>query len=341
LGTTTDGSNVGFFSSFKKFFLRGVAALLPTLLTIAILIWAYDLVDIYIGQYINEGFIRTLARLVGAPAQSTVDPDVDTLRYGTRTGELDEEGRWITREYKLVHHPAHRGDPTQRGDETLVYRIALWRIAFAKYKLGLAGFLLAIVLVYFMGFFVVASFIGRTAWGLLERFQQRVPLVNAIYPYVKQVTDFLLSEKRVAFHGVVAVEYPRKGLWSLGLLTGTALRSLGQVTRGDLVTVFIPSSPTPVTGYVITVPRSDVIELSLSIDEALRFTISGGVIKPDRETSEGELSEEDLTTAIGTSFHMRPLAPPAAEDLGPQGTSGDGSDGGTQREREEGHDRTS
>ncbi len=267
----------GFFDDFKKFFLRGVAALLPTLLTIAILIWAYQLVDEYIGRYITKGFITMLARTAGCPA--TISIETDTLRYGTPTGELDAEGRWLTREYKVTHHPSHRGDPGRRGDESLAYRQAMWRVAFAKYKLGLAGFLLAIALVYFVGFFV-ASFIGRTAWGLLERVQERVPLVNAIYPHVKQITDFLLSENRVAFRGVVAVEYPRRGIWSLGLLTGEALRELSRAGQDDMVSIFIPSSPTPVTGYVITVPRSDVLELSLSIDEALRFTISGGVIKP-------------------------------------------------------------
>jgi uncharacterized membrane protein len=282
LGSDEKKTEHGFFQDFRKFFLRGVAAILPTLVTIAILIWAYEFIDQSIGQYITKGFIAVLARTAGAPTASTVDRDQDTLTYGTRTGTLDDRGRWITQEYELVHHPAHQGDAKGRRGQSLEYREALWRIAFAKYRLDLVGFLLAIALVYFVGFFV-ASFIGRTAWGLLERFQERVPLVNAIYPHVKQITDFLLSDNRVSFRGVVAVEYPRKGTWSLGLLTGDGIRALSQATGEDLVSVFIPSSPTPVTGYVITVPRSDVVDLAISIDEALRFTISGGVIKPGKE----------------------------------------------------------
>ncbi len=333
LDPDADQPREGFVSDFKRFFLRGMAALLPTLLTIAILIWAYQLVDEYMGRYITKGFIAVLAKTAGAPTRSTVDPEVDTLTYGTRTGELDAEGRWLTREYEIVHHPAHQGNPLRRGDESSEYRTALWRIAFVKYRLGLAGFLLAIVMVYFVGFFV-ASFIGRTAWGLLERIQERVPLVNAIYPHVKQVTDFLLSENRVAFHGVVAIEYPRKGIWSLGLLTGEGLATLAKAAQDDMVTIFIPSSPTPVTGYVITVPRSDVIELALSIDQVLRFTISGGVIKPDEAMPVAATDHSVLTAGTVASLRARPLAEAAPETSKAQDGSLGTSVGGPQS----GHD---
>ena len=106
-------------------------------------------------------------------------------------------------------------------------------------------------------------------------------MIRTVYSTVKQVTDFLLSDRPVDFSGVVAVQYPRKGVWSVGLSTGGPMNQVQKCVQDDLMTVFIPSSPTPLTGYVIQVPREDVIELNLTIDEALRFTISGGVIKPD------------------------------------------------------------
>ncbi len=332
-------SSSGFLEDFKKFFLRGVGALLPTLLTIAILIWAYQLVDAYIGQYITEGFIEVLARTAGAPTVDTVDPDIDTLKYGTRTGEMNSAGQWLTQEFLLVQHPAHQGDPTRRGDESLAYRRALWGIAFAKYKLGLVGFLLAIALVYFMGFFV-ASFIGRTAWGVVEKVQARVPLVNAVYPHVKQITDFLLSEKRVAFSAVVAVEYPRREMWSLGLLTGEGLRELSEATGQEMVSIFIPSSPTPVTGYVIVVPRADVVMLKTTIDQALRFTISGGVIKPESGASGASRGKGEGIGATVSSFRSRPLAapnggPPTAEPT-PEEGSGPGAESETSSDETQG-----
>ena len=133
---------------------------------------------------------------------------------------------------------------------------------------------------------------------MIDRGFFRTPVVKRIYPYVKQVTDFLLSERKLEFSRVVAVEYPRKGVWSLGLVTGPGLRTLTHSVRSDLLTVFIPSSPTPVTGYTITVRQDEVIDLPISIDDALRFTVSGGVIVPvGQELSQAEI-EEALQRAL-------------------------------------------
>ena len=97
---------------------------------------------------------------------------------------------------------------------------------------------------------------------------------------------------RFEFSGVVAVQYPRKEVWSVGLSTGGPLERVQEASPDELVTIFIPSSPTPVTGYVIQAPRRDVIELNLSIDEAFRFTISGGVLKPGVALPESTGKEE-------------------------------------------------
>ena len=135
---------------------------------------------------------------------------------------------------------------------------------------------------------------------MVERGFFRVPVVKQVYPYVKQVTDFLLSERKVEFSRVVAVEYPRKGIWSMGLVTGPGLRTLTRSVRTDLLTVFIPSSPTPVTGYTITVRQDEVIDLPLSIDDALRFTVSGGVIVPASQ----ELSPTEIEEARQRAFPL-------------------------------------
>jgi len=276
-------------SDFRRFFLRGLAALGPTLLTIAILIWAYRLVNDYVGQPITRGLMRACSWVSARPAPGFVDIEHDPLIYGSPINEWDENGDRLTTEHKFIHNKgldtavadgASAGpDAKRRRHAEELRNQALWEIAFRKYKLNVLGFLIAIILVYFTGFFL-ASFIGRASWRATEGLLCRIPLIRAIYPHVKQVTDFLLSERRVEFSGVVAVEYPRKGVWSLGLSTGGPLRTVQEHNDDELITVFIPSSPTPVTGYVIQVPRRDTIELALSIDEALRFTISGGVIKP-------------------------------------------------------------
>lgn len=279
---------------FKRFFFRGLAAVLPTLLTIAVFLWVYDLVDTYMGRHITRGMLKVMA-LTGPP--SAVDAERDALEYGDPIDEWlgvnlppDQEefaGRRATTQYKIITSNALQSqNPKVQARMKRARNEALWEIAFKKYKLHLVGFLIAIIVVYFVGFFL-ASFIGRTSLKFVENTLGRMPLVRAIYPNIKQVTDFLFGEQKLEFSGVVAVPYPRTGIWSVGLLTGPSMKQLEESVSEELVTVFIPSSPTPVTGYTITVPRRDVIELPFSIDEALRFIISAGVIKPDTELKLG------------------------------------------------------
>jgi len=113
----------------------------------------------------------------------------------------------------------------------------------------------------------------------------RIPLVRAIYPAVKQITDFLLSERSSQFQQsrVVAIQPHEKGIWSIGLVTGPGVKSLSDATGTDMVTVFVPSSPTSFSGYVLVVPRSEVIDLPLKVEEAMRLLISGGVLSAGDE----------------------------------------------------------
>ncbi len=195
----------------------------------------------------------------------------------------------------IIHHEACTSEVEEIAIPARKRRAeALWRIVFTKWRLNVIGFILAIVIVYIVGY-VLSGLLGRTVLRMMESMVLRIPFIRSLYPNVKQVTDFLFGDRQIEFGGVVAVEYPRRGVWSLGLLTGPAMKTIEKsASADDLVTVFIPSSPTPVTGYTITVPRSDVIELVLSIDEALRFTISGGVIKPPSEGGQPEMAMKDV-----------------------------------------------
>ncbi len=288
---------------FRRFFVRGLAALVPSLLTIAVLVWAYKLVNENVGATITNGLVSLCLWISEEPAPGLVDESEDPLKFGTPIDQWDlVTGRRLTIEHKVIHHPALASKNSDIAGKALKARNhALWQIAAKKYRLHLLGFLIAIILVYFMGFFL-ASFIGRTSWRAAEGLLKKLPLIRAIYPNIKQVTDFLLSERASGFSGVVAVQYPRKGIWSVGLSTGGPMKALQDATEDELVTLFIPSSPTPITGYVIQVPRKDVFELDMSIDEGLRFTVSGGVIKPgdkipgllssDDEDSEGSPNEQ-------------------------------------------------
>lgn len=143
-----------------------------------------------------------------------------------------------------------------------------------------AGYIVALILIFAAGF-ALLTLIGRQLYRHLDRLLAKLPVMRMVYPHVKQLTDFLFSRNKVtAFRSAVLVEYPRKGLWSLGFVTGPALTVVHGMTKEDIVSVFVPSSPTPFTGYVVAVPRSELIELTMTVDAALRFVVSGGVLIP-------------------------------------------------------------
>ena len=110
----------------------------------------------------------------------------------------------------------------------------------------------------------------------------RIPLVRSIYNTSKQVIQAIFATNSQAFRKVLLVEYPRKGLWSIAFQTGGANTHLGtQIDIEELISIFIPTTPNPTSGFLMMVPKSDVIELKMTIDEALKFIISLGMMQPN------------------------------------------------------------
>jgi uncharacterized membrane protein len=158
---------------------------------------------------------------------------------------------------------------------------------------SVVGFIVALIAVFIVGA-LLASVVGRTLWKMVEKFIMNTPVLSKVYPYVKQVTDFLFAQEereKVPFSRVVAVEYPRKGIWSLGLVTGSGLTKVVDNVRKEFLTLLIPTSPTPFTGFVIMVPKKQTIDLDMTIEEAFRFTVSGGVIVPGQEQNIADLPQ--------------------------------------------------
>jgi uncharacterized membrane protein len=183
-----------------------------------------------------------------------------------------------------------------------------------RWYLRIFGLVVAIILIYLAGRFL-GGLIGRRVYAKVENAFQRLPVVAQIYPHVKQVVDVFFGGgegERIKFNRVVLVEYPRRGIWTVGLLTGESMRQIEKTMETEGVTVFIPSSPTPFTGYTITVPRNEAIDLPITIDEALRFVVSGGVLVPPREMPE-------YVTRPGA---MKDDAAPATDSDGPAAGSG-------------------
>jgi uncharacterized membrane protein len=125
------------------------------------------------------------------------------------------------------------------------------------------------------------NFFGKQLIEGWERLLSRIPLVSWVYGGVKQVAETLLSPKAEAFRKVLLLEYPRKGIWSLGFQTAAALDEVQARTEKEVICVFVPTTPNPTSGFIMLVPKEDVIELDMSVDEALRMVISLGVVVPE------------------------------------------------------------
>ena len=177
-------------------------------------------------------------------------------------------------------------------DFTILLLPASWRPeALLGFNVPGAGVVVAVVTVFLTGM-VVANIVGRKLIELGEAIVARIPLVRSIYSAVKQVVRTILDDGGQSFRKVVLVEYPRKGLWTLGFQTGVGVGEVQQRTEKDVITVFIPTTPNPTSGFVIMVPREDAQELDMSIEEGLRFVMSLGVVTP---TPKPEITRPEIT----------------------------------------------
>lgn len=140
------------------------------------------------------------------------------------------------------------------------------------------GAVLTAVIVFVTGM-IVTNLFGMQLFNIGERILQRIPLVRSIYASVKQVTESMFSSGK-SFRKVVLVEYPRKGMWSLAFQTGTGAEEVRDKTGRDVTNVFIPTTPNPTSGFFLMVPREDVVELDMSVDDGLKMLLSVGVVVP-------------------------------------------------------------
>ncbi|MBK8523902.1 MAG: DUF502 domain-containing protein [Betaproteobacteria bacterium] len=125
-----------------------------------------------------------------------------------------------------------------------------------------------------------ANFIGQRLVVWWERLLARIPVVNTIYHSVKQVSDTLFSSSGNAFRKALLVEYPRKGSWTIAFLTGQPGGDVVNHLDGEYVSVYVPTTPNPTSGFFLMMPKADVVELDMSVDEALKYIISMGVVAP-------------------------------------------------------------
>ena len=146
----------------------------------------------------------------------------------------------------------------------------------------LPGFGVLLTLVILLGVGATASnFVGRklVQWG--DRVVSRIPVVRSIYSSVKQVSDTLFSESGNAFRTAVLVQWPREGVWTVAFITGAPGGEVAAYLRDDFVSVYVPTTPNPTSGFFVMLRRSECVELDMSVDAALRYIVSMGVVVPN------------------------------------------------------------
>jgi len=164
-------------------------------------------------------------------------------------------------------------------DQTLWLLPEEWQQWLSARRIRGLGVLLTLAILLTVGA-VASNFVGKRllAWG--DALVRRIPVVRSIYSSVKQVSDTLFSESGNAFRTAVLVQWPREGMWTIAFVTGTPGGDVVNHLQGDYVGVYVPTTPNPTGGYFVMLPRADCIELRMSVDEALKYIVSMGVVVP-------------------------------------------------------------
>ena len=142
------------------------------------------------------------------------------------------------------------------------------------------GLIVAFVLLTLIGA-MAAGAIGRIWIRTSERMLARMPVIRSVYSATKQIFETVLRQQSNAFRQVVLFEYPRRGSWAIGFITGKTLGEVQNVTSDEVVNVFLPTTPNPTSGYLLFIPRKELVVLSMTVEEGIKMVVSGGIVTPE------------------------------------------------------------
>ena len=290
---------------FRRAVMRGLAVVLPPLLTIVIFLWVGNTVATKLLDPLEDRAIRWVTwKIRDIRSNLPVDPatgaaTVDGVTYvQTADGKFVPQQVFATVEANLATQPMP--STAQGVYETYVQQTYLQR------HITVPVFLIVFILVlYLLGRFLAAG-VGNFFWTRLENGIIQLPLVRNVYSSVKQVTDFMFNEREIEYTRVVAVEYPRKGVWSLALVTGESMLDIRGAANEPVISVLVPTSPMPFTGFTITVKKSEAIDLNITIDQAFQFIVSCGVVVPPQQLQKVIAEQESASLVSGNGSATLP-----------------------------------
>jgi uncharacterized membrane protein len=314
-----------------QFFLKGLAIVLPPILTLVILVWIGQMVYGYVVSPVTTGVRFVIAEMI--------DNSRPTSNFVPATGLPPLE--YCGNNYRLPPNAAPKStNPAAQastaelalaayvplGERSVPYvdfaevaarmRPADWpatstglymELVTIRYfksvgSLSALATALTIVALYFLGRFVTA----RMGQWLVSRFETlvlaRVPIISSVYSSVKQVTDFFFSERPIAYNRVVAVEFPRRGIWTIGFAMGESLVEMTLSAGEQMISVMIPAAPMPMTGWVVSVPKSAIVDLNITLEQAFQYYLSCGVLVPEHQRATPELLHRELAKRLSAQF---------------------------------------
>ncbi len=259
----------------KVFFVRGLSALLPTVLTLWILTAMVGFLGEYVARPITDGIHWVLT--TNRWGRSVLESATPVRLYEEPIFDPSKLPKGVDPERTLSYLRDGQGFFL---DLSVLDREELEK-ALDRHIPPIFGFVTGLVLIFLLGV-LARGWIGNWLFRKGERIFFSFPLVRSIYPYAKQIVEFFFQKEdtKKTFHSVVAIPYPSKGMYTIGFVTSEGLPQLDREVEGDYVSIFVPSSPTPMTGYLVFVPREDVVHLPISVDQAMGLVVSGGVITP-------------------------------------------------------------
>ena len=268
---------------FRRAVLRGLAVVMPPLLTIVIFVWVGKTVAVYVLDPVESLAQRGLVFWISDIREDlpNVDPVTGTAAIQGQVYKRTGDQRFVP----ISVFNAVQANPGGDSPPTTAHGIYLRYVQtkYLKRHFVVPVFLCFFILVlYLLGKFLAAG-VGNFFWTRFELLIHRLPLIRNVYSSVKQVTDFMFSEREIEYTRVVAVEYPRKGIWSLAMVTGESLLDIAAAANEPVLSVLIPTSPAPFTGFTVTVRKSETLDLNITMDQAFQFIVSCGVVVPPHQ----------------------------------------------------------
>jgi len=289
---------------FRRAVLHGLGVVLPPLLTVVFFLWAWNLISAYVLVPVEDAARSVIvASIWDVRTKKPVAAEEDGYR-------MLNSGEWIPA-YVYENVKANPGPVLPQA--ALGYYERYVSVTWLRRSTVIPLFLAVFVLVlYVLGKFFGAG-VGRWLWRWFEGVINRLPLIRNVYSSVKQVTDFIFSERQIGFNRVVAIEYPRQGIWAIAFVTGEGMLDVRAAANEPMLSVLVPTSPIPGTGFTVIVRKREVLDLNMTVDQAIQYLVSCGVVVPSVQQIREGMGYR-LGTEIAVEPRHRPLQPPINSD---------------------------